>query len=74
MDVVPVTSVSDQDPEGHKGCGACGADSKPYGKALMQCSACLEAWYCSATCQRKHWKVHRKSCAGYRARQPASRQ
>jgi hypothetical protein len=38
------------------------AASKPNGKALMQCSACLEEWYCSATCQRKHWKVHKKEC------------
>ncbi|KAE8349656.1 hypothetical protein BDV28DRAFT_140794 [Aspergillus coremiiformis] len=28
------------------------------------CSGCRTAAYCSPTCQKSHWKVHKKTCAG----------
>ena len=32
------------------------------GKKLMKCSGCGDACYCSKTCQRSHWKDHKKFC------------
>jgi hypothetical protein len=29
---------------------------------LKRCSRCKVAWYCSADCQKKHFKHHRESC------------
>ena len=37
------------------------ANSDPDIKKL-QCSRCRMAMYCSATCQKKHWKEHKKVC------------
>eukprot|EP00607_Mallomonas_marina_P005400 CAMPEP_0182439850 /NCGR_PEP_ID=MMETSP1167-20130531/86693_1 /TAXON_ID=2988 /ORGANISM="Mallomonas Sp, Strain CCMP3275" /LENGTH=182 /DNA_ID=CAMNT_0024633649 /DNA_START=1337 /DNA_END=1885 /DNA_ORIENTATION=- len=39
-------------------CGACGG----YGVNLMRCSGCKNVWYCSASCQKKHWTAHKKMC------------
>ena len=30
--------------------------------AKMCCSQCHRAWYCGQPCQKKHWKLHKKSC------------
>ena len=36
-------------------CGKAGAD--------LRCGRCRETWYCSAACQKKHWKAgHRTKC------------
>lgn len=40
-------------------CSACGT----RGDALLRCSACKEAWYCNAHCQRIHWPIHRTACS-----------
>lgn len=39
----------------HK-CTVCG------GAAPQRCSGCKIVYYCSATCQRTHWLVHKNSC------------
>lgn len=43
------------------GCATCGRPEMPN-RPLMQCSACREVRYCNASCQKTHWKVHKKAC------------
>jgi tetratricopeptide (TPR) repeat protein len=38
-------------------CGNCG---KP---GVLACSKCCHVRYCSAACQKQHWRVHRGECA-----------
>lgn len=38
---------------------SCNVCSKPASK---QCSKCQQAKYCSADCQRAHWKTHKTEC------------
>ena len=39
-------------------CEACGQEGAP-----KRCSRCMESWYCSIACQRKHWKAgHKHKC------------
>ncbi|KAG8732183.1 hypothetical protein FRC11_000200 [Ceratobasidium sp. 423] len=40
-------------------CWACGGPGKP---ALLLCSRCKKARYCSATCQKQDWKAHKGLC------------
>ena len=42
-------------------CGGCGANEGKEG-ALLQCGKCKAQRYCSLECQRKYWKVHKRSC------------
>ena len=28
----------------------------------FQCAACSNAWYCGATCQKQHWRDHKRQC------------
>ena len=37
-------------------CDCCGSE------ASRRCSGCDDAYYCSAACQRLHWKTHRRDC------------
>ena len=41
------------------GCGKVKSPECP----LKQCARCRTVAYCSATCQREHWKRHKKACA-----------
>jgi MYND finger len=34
---------------------------------LLKCSACMAVRYCSAECQKAHWKKHRKRCKELKA-------
>lgn len=38
-------------------CWYCGAEN-----AASKCSKCLHALYCSITCQKSDWKIHKHSC------------
>ena len=51
-----------KEPPAARKCAACGAAARSDGRALMACSACTAVSYCSAACQRGHWKQHRASC------------
>ena len=33
-----------------------------HGHKLPTCGQCSQAYYCSADCQRKHWKKHKPVC------------
>jgi hypothetical protein len=47
-------------------CAVCGGQPE----ALLLCSGCMGVKYCSAECQRAHWKHHRGECKrGQRAQQ-----
>ncbi|EPY29578.1 MYND finger domain-like protein [Strigomonas culicis] len=43
-------------------CFKCGTRAAP-GTALMRCSRCKVAKYCSAECQKSDWKFHKQVCA-----------
>ena len=46
-------------------CAACGAESG----TLSRCGRCRSVWYCSADCQRAHWKkTHKRECGKTAAR------
>ena len=42
-------------------CGGCGASSS----ALHACSRCMGRKYCSKTCQKKNWPMHRAICLAF---------
>ena len=46
-----------QEPEADE-CAAC----KSRERKLLVCSRCKATKYCSANCQKAHWKVHKKAC------------
>ena len=39
-------------------CSGCGKKQRKY----RVCGHCLDAHYCDETCQRGHWKCHKKMC------------
>ncbi|CAN9084307.1 unnamed protein product [Alternaria sp. RS040] len=43
-------------------CGGCGVASRPKGEALLACGKCKNRKYCSTSCQKKHWKIHKNVC------------
>jgi hypothetical protein len=47
-----------------EGCAGRGMSEKPYGKDLLLCARCKGEKYCSTECQRKCWKVHKRTCTG----------
>ena len=42
-------------------CANCGAAATEL-KKLLKCSRCMEIEYCSAACQKKDWRRHKKGC------------
>ena len=38
------------------------------GGGLKLCSLCKEVAYCSQSCQRAHWKQHKKACKNIQQR------
>jgi hypothetical protein len=40
-------------------CAECGEEG---GASLKACKSCMQAKYCNATCQHKHWPKHKKDC------------
>jgi ankyrin repeat protein len=50
-------------------CGWCRASGdQEKGVVLRFCSECKNAAYCSAACQKKHWKEHKPACVERRGR------
>lgn len=67
-----VESLTDADPAGLAGavrdmgldrCRHCARTRTPAGAALLKCTRCKDAAYCSRECQKADWKKHRMECA-----------
>ncbi|CAJ1942146.1 unnamed protein product [Cylindrotheca closterium] len=45
-------------------CRMCGKGdtSESFQQSLMKCARCQQAYYCSKSCQRADWKLHKKVC------------
>jgi hypothetical protein len=43
-------------------CLSCNSPPAPE-KKLLKCGKCYLAHYCGATCQKEHWKEHKKNCS-----------
>jgi len=55
-------------------CINCGKFEEKEGRKHNQCSACMNALYCSRECQRSHWKQHKADCKAYsRCKKPKKR-
>eukprot|EP00123_Amoebidium_parasiticum_P006989 comp17802_c0_seq1/m.17874 comp17802_c0_seq1/g.17874 ORF comp17802_c0_seq1/g.17874 comp17802_c0_seq1/m.17874 type:complete len:341 (-) comp17802_c0_seq1:469-1491(-) len=59
--------VFEHDPEYAKlrksHCFTCGKSAEKDTK-LLACGRCRDAYYCSADCQKNHWRVHKVFCGG----------
>ncbi|KAF7425963.1 hypothetical protein PC9H_008325 [Pleurotus ostreatus] len=57
----PGTTSNSQSPGDSIGirCGKCGGPGKP---SLLRCSKCKNIHYCSSSCQKSDWKVHKIVC------------
>ena len=44
-------------------CDGCGMQSS---EKLMRCSQCKLAHYCTAQCQKNHWKTHKNTCTMFK--------
>jgi hypothetical protein len=53
---VMLSDDGDADSAAFRACAMCGAPG------TLGCGRCLSARYCSADCQRAHWKLHKLSC------------
>jgi len=42
-------------------CADCSKEEE-RGISLKTCKSCMQARYCNAACQKKHWATHKKSC------------
>jgi len=42
-------------------CDGCGAREEMCGD-FQRCGACKNAYYCTKTCQREHWRLHKPDC------------
>lgn len=49
-------------------CAACGVQPEDP-SSLIPCKACEKVWYCSARCEREHWRhaMHESGCEGIKA-------
>eukprot|EP00930_Biecheleria_cincta_P036337 TRINITY_DN24929_c0_g1_i1.p1 TRINITY_DN24929_c0_g1~~TRINITY_DN24929_c0_g1_i1.p1 ORF type:complete len:1428 (+),score=233.23 TRINITY_DN24929_c0_g1_i1:277-4284(+) len=50
--------------------GVCANCGEP--DACKLCGGCLTVMYCRQTCQREHWRLHRKSCKAIARSQPVA--
>ena len=48
-------------------CCYCASPAECLKKRLKKCGRCKTAQYCSAECQRAHWKTHKHECEVARA-------
>ncbi|KAI0041538.1 ankyrin [Auriscalpium vulgare] len=48
-------------PRESKACAACGKTQT----SLKQCGACHSVLYCTAACQKTHWRTHKPSCQSF---------
>jgi hypothetical protein len=44
------------------GCAGCGMSERLDGKDLFICARCKADKYCSVECQKKCWKIHKRTC------------
>lgn len=52
-------------------CSTC-ARPPPFGHSLLRCSRCKCAYYCSRTCQKQAWKLHKTECDPVSAPSPST--
>jgi hypothetical protein len=53
-----------------RACAACGVAPEPGGAVRLRlCAGCSAVRYCSAECQRAHWKAHRAACKALQRQQ-----
>ena len=43
-------------------CAECGKEAGDGGAGLKACKSCMQAKYCNAICQKKHWATHKADC------------
>ena len=48
-------------------CDECSRPAGADGSALLMCSRCSVAWYCSKACQTRAWPAHKPHCGPLRA-------
>lgn len=58
-EIRPIKRVAGTDAlrRGALDCAACGKEGS------MRCSRCKQVWFCSKSCQRAHWAMHKASCS-----------
>ena len=49
--------LAKSEPDTHR-CFHCQSEGTNY----QRCSQCKMAWYCSHSCQKIHWKQHKRAC------------
>jgi len=48
-------------------CAFCEESPLRAALTLKQCGKCKKVMYCSAGCQKAHWKLHKKTCKPHSA-------